>query len=45
MQTNMTVGLPGEMAEQLSALAKKQGVSRNSLLREGVKLVLEKYQE
>ncbi len=44
MQHSMTVGLPGPLAERLKALAEREKVSRNSLLTEGVRLVLEKYQ-
>jgi predicted transcriptional regulator len=43
MQSNMTIGMPSELADKLGALAKKLKVSRNSLLVEGVNLVLAKY--
>ena len=40
----MTVGLPEDLAIRLKTLVEKMKVSRNSLLTEGVKLVLEKYE-
>ena len=44
MQSSMTVGLPEDLAIRLKTLVEKMKVSRNSLLTEGVKLVLEKYE-
>ena len=39
----MTVGLPIKLAMDLEELSMKLKVSRNSLLREGVEIVLRKY--
>lgn len=43
MQVSITVGIPDTTASQLTDLAARLGVSRNSLMRDGIEMVLEKH--
>ena len=43
MASIFSCALPEDLADKLRTLAKDRKVSRNSLLKEGVVLVLEKY--
>lgn len=43
MQSNITIGIPEELSDRLKKLVGDKKVSRNSVIREGIELVLKKY--
>ena len=43
MQSSITVGIPESISDRLKKLVEDKKASRNSIVREGVELVLKKY--
>ena len=43
MQSSITVGIPEELSDRLKKLVEAKKASRNSIIREGIELVLKKY--
>jgi len=43
MQSSITIGIPEELSNRLKQLVDDRKTSRNSIIREGIELVLAKY--